>query len=174
MRGLDVRDPVAHRLVDGVLQRGTCPDVTLRTSAPRARIRSTFGRLAGDVLRAHVDDARQAEQRARGRGRDAVLAGAGLGDDPGLAEPPGEQRLAQRVVDLVGAGVGEVLALEVAGAGAGSRRAPSAALGRRRRLALHGLGEAIRAVERRRPARRIGASSSRSSDQNTGSWRSAS
>ena len=33
-------------------------------------------RLALDVLRAHVHDARQAEQRARGRGRDAVLARA--------------------------------------------------------------------------------------------------
>ena len=69
--------------------------------------------LALDVLGAHVHDARQVEQRAGGRGRDAVLAGAGLGDDPGLAEPARQQRLAERVVDLVGAGVGEVLALEV-------------------------------------------------------------
>ena len=89
------------------------PDVTARTSAPSARIRRTFGLLALDVLGAHVHDARQVEQRAGRGGRDAVLAGAGLGDDPGLAEAPGQQRLAERVVDLVGAGVGEVLALEV-------------------------------------------------------------
>ena len=38
--------------------------------------------------------------------------GAGLGDDALRAEPLGEQRLADRVVDLVRARVGEVLALE--------------------------------------------------------------
>jgi hypothetical protein len=41
-----------------------------------------------------------------------VLPGAGLGDHPGLADPLGQQRLAQHVVDLVRAGVVEVLALE--------------------------------------------------------------
>ncbi len=44
-----------------------------------------------------------------------MLAGAGLGDHPLLAHPLGEERLADRVVDLVGAGVGEVLALQVDG-----------------------------------------------------------
>ena len=42
-----------------------------------------------------------------------MLAGARLGDDPPLAHPPGEKRLAQGVVDLVRTGVIEVLALEV-------------------------------------------------------------
>jgi hypothetical protein len=41
-----------------------------------------------------------------------VLAGAGLGDQPRLAHPLGQQRLAQHVVDLVRPGVVEVLALE--------------------------------------------------------------
>jgi hypothetical protein len=41
-----------------------------------------------------------------------VLAGAGLGDDAGLAHALGEQRLADGVVHLVRAGVVEVLALE--------------------------------------------------------------
>src|SRR5699024_1483326 len=41
-----------------------------------------------------------------------VLAGAGLGDHPGLADQLGEQRLPEHVVDLVRAGVVEVLALE--------------------------------------------------------------
>ena len=49
---------------------------------------------------------------ARGRGGHAVLAGPGLGDDPPLAHAAGEQGLADRVVDLVGAGVGDVLTLE--------------------------------------------------------------
>ena len=61
---------------------------------------------------AHVDDAFEAELGADGGRRDAVLAGAGLGDDPLLAHPDGEQRLPEGVVDLVGAGVGQVFALE--------------------------------------------------------------
>ena len=70
-------------------------------------------RLALDVLAAHVDDALEAEHGAdRGRGN-AVLAGAGLGDDARLAHALREQRLAERVVDLVGAGVGQVFALQI-------------------------------------------------------------
>jgi len=42
-----------------------------------------------------------------------MLAGARLGDHPVLAHAPGEERLAEGVVDLVGAGVAEVLAFEV-------------------------------------------------------------
>ena len=42
-----------------------------------------------------------------------MLAGAGLGDDPGLAHAPGEQDLAEAVVDLVRAGVVQLLALEI-------------------------------------------------------------
>ena len=61
---------------------------------------------------AHVDGAVEPEQGRGGRGGDAVLAGAGLGDDAGLAHPLGQQGLAEDVVDLVGAGVVEVLALE--------------------------------------------------------------
>ena len=118
---LDVRDPVAHRLVDGVLEGG-------RAGRDRADLRAEGAHpqdvrlLALDVLGAHVDDARQVEQRAGRGGRHAVLAGAGLGDDPGLAEAARQQRLPERVVDLVGAGVGQVLALEVEAQAAGSRR----------------------------------------------------
>ena len=45
-------------------------------------------------------------------GGGAVLARAGLGDDAGLAHAPGQQRLAQDLVALVGPAVDEVLALE--------------------------------------------------------------
>src|SRR3712207_9214218 len=72
---------------------------------------TTLFRSAG-VLLAHVDRAGQPHEGRRGGGRDAVLAGPGLGDDPLLADPLGQQRLAQHVVDLVRAGVVEVLALE--------------------------------------------------------------
>src|SRR6185437_5934084 len=71
------------------------------------------GVLPADVLLAHVDVAVEAEPRAhRGAGH-AVLPGAGLGYDPPLAQPLGQQRLPDRVVDLVRAGVVQVLALQV-------------------------------------------------------------
>ena len=71
------------------------------------------GLLPLDVGRAHEDLARQPEARAHGRHRDAVLAGAGLGDDARLAHAHGQQDLAEAVVDLVAAGVIELVALEV-------------------------------------------------------------
>ena len=92
------------------------------------------GRLLLDVHHAHVDLAREAEVRG-GRGeRDAVLAGAGLGDELLLAHVLGQQALAHAVVELVRAGVVEVLALEVD---------LRAAVGER---------EGARVVDRRRPA----------------------
>ena len=109
---LDVRDPVADRLARRLLQRA-------RTELDRDHLGAEqphpldVGTLAVHVLGAHVDDALEPEPRAHGRGRDAVLAGARLRDDPVLAEPPGEHRLPQRVVELVRAGVEQVLALQV-------------------------------------------------------------
>ena len=66
-----------------------------------------------DVDRAHIDDAFEAEARAGGGGGDAVLAGARLGDDARLAHAAGEQDLAHHIVDLVRAGVVELVALEI-------------------------------------------------------------
>jgi hypothetical protein len=71
------------------------------------------GCLAAGVLNAHVDHALEVEQRTHGGSRHAVLARASLGDDPVLAHALGEQRLAERVVELVRACVVEILALEV-------------------------------------------------------------
>ena len=71
------------------------------------------GTLSPHVFLAHVDDAFEAEPRAHRRRRDAVLAGPGLGDDARLAEAAREHGLAERVVELVGAGVQQVLALEI-------------------------------------------------------------
>ena len=42
-----------------------------------------------------------------------MLARAGLGDDAGLAHALGEKNLAEAIVDLVAAGVVELIALEV-------------------------------------------------------------
>ena len=64
-----------------------------------------------------------------------MLAGAGLGDQPRLAHPPGEQRLAEHLVGLVGAAVEQVLALQIDRpcraevAAAGQRRRPAGIIG---------------------------------------------
>lgn len=122
-----VGHPVAERLVDGVLERAAAdrhPD-DLGAEHPHPR---HVERLAPGVLLAHVDDAVEAEEGACGGGGDAVLAGPGLGDDPGLAHALGEERLAEHVVDLVRAGVVEVFALE-------QYACPAALGGETRRLA---------------------------------------
>ena len=123
VRVADVRDPVADRRRDGLLERARAG-----VDAAHGRAQQPHplhvGPLAAHVLGAHVDDALQPEQRARGRGRDAVLAGAGLGDDARLAHALGQQALAERVVELVRARVHQVLALEPDRAG---RRPPRGA-----------------------------------------------
>ena len=133
IRAGHVGDPVAHRLVDGVFQRPAAGvhAADLRTEQPHAE---HVQRLPIHVLGAHVDMTLEAEQCA-GRGRrDAVLPGAGFGDDAPLAHAGGQQRLSERVVDLVRAGVREVFALqEDPGAAGRLRQAPR--LGDRRRAA---------------------------------------
>ena len=128
------------------------PEVTRADLGAERAHPQDVGPLALDVLGAHVHDARQVEQGAGGGGRDAVLAGAGLGDDPGLAEAAGQQRLAERVVDLVGAGVGQVLALEVEADGRDGRGRGAVAGEPAPASARDGRREAVGAVQRRRPA----------------------
>ena len=108
----DVGDPVAHGLADRVLQR-------LRAGGNAAHFRAEQPHaqdvqlLPLHVHVAHVDHALHAEQRADRRGGHAVLAGAGFGNDALLAHAPGQQALAERVVDLVRAGMEQVFALEI-------------------------------------------------------------
>ncbi len=106
-RGRPVAQGVVHGFLQGLRAGGHRHDLGAEQMHP-----GDVRRLAVRVLLAHVHDAGQAEQRARGRGRNAVLPGAGLGDDAALAEALGEQRLAERVVDLVRPGVREILALQ--------------------------------------------------------------
>jgi hypothetical protein len=154
VRRLDVRDPVADRLARRLLQRARAEldRDDLRAEQPHAvDVRA----LSPHVLAAHVDDAVEPEARADRRRGDAVLAGARLRDDAPLAEPPCEDRLAQRVVELVRAGVKKVFALEVeALAGRKTLRERD---GRRsagvRPREMHELGAERRVVERGAPAR---------------------
>ena len=88
------------------------PESTPTTSAPNSRMRETLGAWRAMSTCPHVHAARQAQLRRGGGRRDAVLPRAGLGDDPRLAHPLCQQHLAERVVQLVGAGVQEVFALQ--------------------------------------------------------------
>ena len=134
-----VGDPVPHRLVDGVLERAAAglDRDDARAQQPHAE---HVERLALDVLGAHVDFALEPQQGRRRRRGHPVLPGARLGDDALLAHARGQQALAQHVVDLVGPGVTEVLALEVDASaahvlGEPARRSRAAWGGRRSRAA---------------------------------------
>ena len=109
--GAHVRDPIAHGLVDGVLERARAARHPAHLRSQQAHA-ADVGLLARHVLGPHVDHALQPQQRAhRGRGH-AVLAGPRLRHHARLAHPAHEQTLAERVVDLVRARVAQVLALE--------------------------------------------------------------
>lgn len=104
-------DPVADGGIHRILQGGAAVPHRTHLGAQHLHARHV-GRLARHVDGAHVDHAFQAVQRAhRGRG-DPVLPRAGLGDDAALAHAPGQQRLTQAIVDLVGARVVQVFAFE--------------------------------------------------------------
>ena len=108
---LDARHPVAHRFVDRIPQR---PRAAAHGSHFRAQQLHAehVGGLATNIFLAHVDDAVEAEMGTGRRRGDAMLTGPRLGDHAFLAHPQSEQRLAERVVDLMGTGVIQVFALE--------------------------------------------------------------
>ena len=105
-------DPVAHGFVHGFLEGGLAGGDGADFGTHQAHPGDVEG-LALHVHLAHVNDAFHAEARADGGGGDAMLAGSGFRDDALFPEALGEQDLAERVVDLVGSGVQQVLALEI-------------------------------------------------------------
>ena len=104
--------PVADGLVGGVLQGHVARGHGYDPRAQHLHL-PDVGLLALDIGLPHVDHARHVHQRADRRRGHTVLPGPRLGDDARLAHPPGDQDLPDGVVDLVGAGVVEVLAFEV-------------------------------------------------------------
>ena len=111
-RVLDIGDPITQRFVHRVFQRA-------RAGLHRHDFRAEhvhaedIGFLPLDIDGAHIDDAFEAEARTGRRRRNAMLTGAGFGDDARLAHAPREQDLAEHIVDLVRAGVVQLFALEI-------------------------------------------------------------
>jgi hypothetical protein len=109
--GLDSCHPVAHRLVDCILQRAAAAVHGLHLAAEQLHPEHVQC-LTLDVDGTHVHLALHAQQRCSSCRGDTVLTSTRLGDQPLLAHSLGEQRLAEDVVDLVRTGVVEILALQ--------------------------------------------------------------
>ena len=112
MRVADVRHPVPNRLVGGVLQRRRTAVDGDHLGAQKTHLVHVEC-LAAHVFATHVHEASEAESGAGRRCGNAVLPRTGLRDDPALAHALREEHLAERVVELVRAGVQQVLAFEV-------------------------------------------------------------
>ena len=112
MRALDVGHPIAHGFADGVFQ-GPASRVDAHHFGAQQAHAEDIETLAAHVFGTHVHDAFQAEQGAHRGSGDAVLPGPRFRDDALLAHAARQQRLAQRVVNLVGAGMQQILALDV-------------------------------------------------------------
>ncbi len=69
--------------------------------------------LLRNIDYAHMNFALHAQQGADGRQRNAMLAGSSLGHHFFLAHLLGQQHLADAVVDFMGAGMIQILALEI-------------------------------------------------------------
>src|SRR6202167_5928987 len=107
-----IGDPITQRIVHRILQRARAGFYRDHFGTQHFHA-DDIGLLPLDIDRAHIDHAVEPEPRAQRRGGDAMLAGAGFGDDAPLAHAPRHHDLAEHIVDLVRAGVVELLALEI-------------------------------------------------------------
>jgi len=84
VRGRNIGDPVTHGFADGVLECAAAVGDADYVGAEEAHAEDVET-LTAHVFFAHVDGAIEAEERADGGCRDAVLPSAGFGDDAALA-----------------------------------------------------------------------------------------
>src|SRR5262249_36694451 len=112
VRRLDVRDPVADCLACRFLERLRAEFDRPHLGAEQAHPFDVWC-LSPHVLDSHVDHTVEAEPRARRGGGAPAWAGPRPRAYPLLPEPLGEPRLAQSVVELVRAGMEQILALQV-------------------------------------------------------------
>ena len=107
----DVGDPITQRLVDGVLENTVTKCHFDHLGAQHAHA-GHVERLSPCVDLSHVDAALETEHRTHGGRGNAVLSCSGLRDHAGLAHALDEQCLPDRIIDLMGTGMVEVLTLE--------------------------------------------------------------
>ena len=123
MGGAHVGHPVAHGLVDRVLQRAAAGFDAHHFGAQQAHA-VNIQPLPLHVRSAHVHDAFQSKSRRhRSRGH-AVLPRAGLRDHAALAHAHRQQTLPQAIVNFVRAGMQQVFALQINPRTAQMRRQP--------------------------------------------------
>ena len=111
MRVNHARDPIPDRFAGCVLQsaRPARHRNHRRAKEPHA---PNVECLTTHVLLTHVYDALESKARAHGGRGDTMLPGTRLGDDSLFSHSARQQHLTNGVVDLVRAGVVEVLAFE--------------------------------------------------------------
>ena len=112
MAVFEVVAPCTHGFVNGVFEGCRAAGHRHHFGTEQTHAVNVQG-LANGVFFAHVHDAFHAHECRGGGGGHAMLTGAGLSNEAGLAHFFGEQRLTEGIVDFVRAGVVEVLALEV-------------------------------------------------------------
>mmetsp|Transcript_20694 Transcript_20694/g.40644 ORF Transcript_20694/g.40644 Transcript_20694/m.40644 type:complete len:382 (-) Transcript_20694:398-1543(-) len=108
----DVGDPVAHGLIDGILEGLSTTGDTNDLSTKDLHAENVK-RLATHVLLTHVHGTVKVEKSTGSGGCDTMLTSTSLSNDTLLANALGEKALSESVVNLVSTGVAEVLTLEV-------------------------------------------------------------
>lgn len=103
--------PFLHGSVHGVLEDpGSCLDCV---DFGAQKFHAVYVQcLSFGIDFTHEDFAFHAEEGGNGGSGYAVLAGAGFGNEAGLAHPFCQEGLADAVIDLVGAGVVEVFSFQ--------------------------------------------------------------
>ena len=107
----DTGHPVSHRLVDRIPECSGAAFDWPNFCSHQSHAKD-IGFLAANVFGTHVNDARQAEMSTSGSRRDAMLACPCFRNDSGLLHPQCQQCLSERVVDLMGTRVIQILPLE--------------------------------------------------------------
>ena len=107
-----VAAPVADRLVGRIFQRHIAGSNGDDRCAQHLHLLHVC-MLAFHIRLTHIDDTFHIHQRAYGSGRHAMLPGSRLGDDAGFPHPACQQDLSDRVVDLMSAGMVQILALQI-------------------------------------------------------------
>ena len=111
VRVFDVGDPVSQSLIDGVLENAISQSDFHHLGTEHAHA-SNIKRLTTRIDLTHVDAALQAEHGAHRSGGHTMLSRASFSNDTGLTHALDQQSLPKRIVDLVGAGMVEILTLE--------------------------------------------------------------